>query len=120
MVKQLNRTKSTIYGIKGKNNIFTWKGLAIHLKNRDRVGRCKNYDTCQFDRKSINCLHTIKKQDAMSLLESEFNISTDISEKMIFTLMDYGWLNIILCNIDKEPGSDYYQGNQTILFDSDL
>ncbi|AEH60399.1 hypothetical protein Mzhil_0529 [Methanosalsum zhilinae DSM 4017] len=114
------RTKSNIYGIKGRNNIFSWKGLGIHLKYRDRVGKCVRYDSCQSGRKSFQCMYSIKKHDAMYLLESEFSINADISEKIIYTLIEYGWAHVLRCSLQKGGEDVFSEDSVMLLFDEYL
>ncbi|MDO9518298.1 MAG: hypothetical protein Q7J10_09670 [Methanosarcinaceae archaeon] len=112
------KTRINLYGIKGKHNVHSWNGLAIHFKNSSKVQRCERYGTCTSNKKSSACMHSIKRFDAVYMLESEFNVTTSISEKLITTLFDMGSTHSLRCY--REPGAGGFdEGTSMIVFDDE-
>ena len=113
----VEKTKANLYGIQGKQNIYSWHGLSIHFKNSGRVDRCERYETCTSDKRSSSCLFSIKRFDSISLLESEFNVTQNIAEKLIDTLIDMGWARALRCYRESGNVGGFDEGTRIILFD---
>ena len=117
--KPKEKTKSTIYGIKGMHNVHSWQGLAIHFKNSSRVFKCDSYDTCTSDKRTKACFYSIKRPDAIYMLQSEFNVSITIAEKQIDTLVDMGVTRALRCR--REDSSGFFdEGARMLAFEEDL
>ncbi len=120
MQKRLKeRTKANIYGIKGMHNVHSWQGLAIHFKNSSRVLKCDAYDNCMSDKRSRACFHSIKRSDAIYMLQSEFNVSITIAEKLIDTLVDMGITKALRCR-KFDPSGFCDDGCRMLVFEDDL
>ncbi|WP_406657734.1 hypothetical protein V7O62_04005 [Methanolobus sp. ZRKC2] len=118
MLKNKDRTKSNLYGIKGIHNVYSWQGLAIHFKNSSRVSRCGGYNSCTSDKRSSACNFFVKRQDAIYMLQSEFNVSISLAEKLIDTLIDMGIAKALRCY--KEGSACFDEGTRSIVFDEDI
>jgi len=112
------RTRANLYGIKGKHNVHSWNGLAIHFKNSSKVQRCERYDTCTSNKKSSSCMFSIKRFDAVYMLESEFNVTTSIAEKLVTTLFDMGSAHSLRCYREAGVGG-FDEGTRMIVFDEE-
>ncbi|MBN2109635.1 MAG: hypothetical protein JW705_00910 [Methanosarcinaceae archaeon] len=118
MLKHKERSKANLYGIKGIHNVYSWQGLAIHFKNSSRVCRCESYGSCMSDKKSGACNFSVRRQDAVYMLQSEFNVSISLAEKLIDTLIDMGIARVLRC---YKGGSSFFDdGMRMIVFDEDL
>ncbi len=118
MLRPRDRTKSNLFGIKGMHNVYSWQGLAIHFKNSSRVMKCPGYDSCTSAKRSRSCFFSIKRPDAIYMLQSEFNVSVSLAERIIDTLLDMGITHALRCSI---AGSSSFDENTRILvFDEDL
>ncbi|MFA0822864.1 MAG: hypothetical protein ACC612_08225 [Methanomethylovorans sp.] len=113
-----DRTKSNLYGIKGLHNVHSWNGLAIHIKNSSRVQRCEFFSTCKSNRKSNSCNFSIKRQDAIYMLASEFNVTLDLAEKLIDTLLDMGNARALRCV--KNEHDPFDEGTRMLVFYEEL
>lgn len=119
MLRHNERTKANIYGIKGLHNVHSWQGLAIHFKNSSRVLKCDSYDVCSSDKRSRACYFAIKRPDAIYMLQSEFNVSITIAEKLIDTLVDMGVTKALRCR--KADSSGYFdEGARMLAFEEDI
>ncbi|TGC08706.1 hypothetical protein [Methanolobus halotolerans] len=118
MLKHKDRTKSNLYGIKGMQNVYSWQGLAIHFKNSSRVNKCDGYDSCLSDKRSRACNFSVKRQDAVYMLQSEFNVSISLAEKLIDTLIDMSVARTMRCY--KGGSACFDEGMRIIVFDEDL
>ncbi len=118
MLNHRDRTKANLYGIKGMHNVYSWQGLAIHFKNSSRVSRCESYDPCTSDKKTRACNYSIRRQDAVYMLQSEFNVSISLAEKLIDTLIDMGIAKTLRCY--KSGSALFDEGMRMIVFDEDL
>ena len=118
MLKNKERTKSNLYGIKGMHNVYSWQGLAIHFKNSSRVCKCDGYGSCTSDKKSRACNFSVKRQDAIYMLQSEFNVSISLAEKLIDTLIDMGIAKALRCC--RGGSSCFDEGLRVLVFDEDL
>lgn len=118
MLRRTDRTKSNLYGIKGIQNVYSWQGLAIHFKNSSRVNKCEGYDSCMSDKKSRACNFSVKRQDAVYMLQSEFNVSISLAEKLIDALIDMGIAKTLRCC--KGGSACFDEGMRMIVFDEDL
>lgn len=111
--------KSNIYGIKGMQNVHSWQGLAIHFKNSSRVMKCDSYDTCSSDKRSRACFYSAKRSDAIYLLQSEFNVSITVAEKLLDTLVDMGVTKSLRCR--KADSSGFCdEGCRMLAFEEDI
>jgi hypothetical protein len=113
-----DRTKSNLYGIKGLHNVYSWNGLAIHFKNSSRVQRCEFFSSCKSNRKSNSCNFSIKRQDAIYMLASEFNVTLDLAEKFIDTLLDMGNARALRCV--KNEYDPFDEGTRMLVFYEEL
>jgi hypothetical protein len=113
----IEKTKANLYGIQGKQNVYSWHGLSAHFKNSGRVDRCERYETCTSDKKSSSCVFSIKRFDAISILESEFNVTQNIAEKLIDTLIDMGWARALRCYRESGDVGGFDEGTRIITFD---
>jgi hypothetical protein len=118
MLKPKDRTKANIYGIKGMHNVHSWKGLAIHFKNSSRVLKCLGYESCMSDKKSRSCYFSMTRPDAIYMLQSEFNVSISLAERVIDTLLDMGVTHALRCSIAGSSSFDEYA--RILVFDEDL
>ncbi|MEZ5336056.1 MAG: hypothetical protein R2741_12895 [Methanolobus sp.] len=55
-----------------------------------QVMKCDAYDTGSSDKRSRSCFYSTKRSDAIYMLQSEFNVSITVAEKLIDTLVDMG------------------------------
>lgn len=62
-------------------------------------------------------MFSIKRFDAISLLESEFNVTQNIAEKLIDTLIDMGWARTLRCYRESGYLGGIDEGTRIILFD---
>lgn len=119
MLKRKERTKANIYGIKGMHNVHSWQGLAIHFKNSSRVMKCDAYDACSSDKRSRACFYSTKRSDAIYMLQSEFNVSITMAEKLIDTLVDMGVTKALRCR--KADASGFFdEGARVLAFEEDI
>ena len=118
MLTHKERSKSNLYGIKGMHNVYSWQGLAIHFKNSSRVSRCEGYGSCTSDKRSSACNFSVKRQDAVYMLQSEFNASVSLAEKLIDTLIDMGIAKALRCYRGENHCFD--EGTRTVVFDEDI
>ncbi|MDW7731740.1 MAG: hypothetical protein SCH66_04840 [Methanolobus sp.] len=118
MLKHKDRTKSNLYGIKGMQNVYSWQGLAIHFMNSSRVNKCESYDSCMSDKRSHACYFSVKRQDVIYMLQSEFNVSISLAEKLIDTLIDMGIAKALRCY--KGGSACFDDGMRMMVFDEDL
>lgn len=119
MIRPKERTKSNIYGIKGMHNVHSWQGLAIHFKNNSRVLKCDGYAGCDSDKKSRSCFYSIRRSDAIYMLQSEFNVSITVAEKLIDTLVDMGVTKALRCRRADSSGF-FDEGARMLGFEEDL
>ena len=119
MLKRKEKTKANIYGIKGMHNVHSWQGLAIHFKNSSKVLKCDSYDTCASDKRSKACFYSIKRPDAIYMLQSEFNVSITIAEKHIDTLVDMGVTKALRCRRADSLGF-FDEGARMLAFEEDF
>ncbi|MBW6469826.1 MAG: hypothetical protein K0A90_01220 [Methanosarcinaceae archaeon] len=112
------KTRVNLYGIKGKHNVHSWNGLAIHFKNISRVKKCERYATCTSNKRFPDCMFSIKRFDAVSMLESEFNVTTSIAEKLVTTLFDMGSAHSLRCYREASVGG-FDEGTRMIVFDEE-
>lgn len=91
------RVKGNIYGIRGMHNVYSWQGLAIHFRNSSRVIRCESYASCTSDKRSSFCNNSIRRSDALYMLQSEFNVTLNLAEKLIDTLVDMSMAKALRC-----------------------
>ncbi len=113
-----DKSKSNLYGIKGLHNVYSWHGLAVHFKHSPRVQRCELYSSCTSSRRSNSCNFSIKRQDAIYMLESDFNVTLNLVEKLIDTLLDMGNARVLRCS--KDDTDPFDEGTRMILFDEEL
>ncbi|WP_094226578.1 hypothetical protein [Methanolobus psychrotolerans] len=113
------KTKSNIYGIKGMHNVHSWQGLAIHFKNSSRVLKCDSYTTCTSDKRSRACFYSIKRPDAIYMLQSEFNVNITIADKLIDTLVDMGVTKALRCRMEM-PSGFFDEGARMLVFEEDI
>jgi hypothetical protein len=119
VLRHKEKTKSNIYGIKGMHNVHSWQGLAIHFKNSSRVLKCESYESCDSDKRSRACFYSIKRPDAIYMLQSEFNVSITIADKLIDTLVDMGVTKALRCR--RADSSGYFDESARMLaFEDDL
>lgn len=114
----LDKTKSNLYGIKGLHNVYSWHGLAVHFKNSSRVQKCERYNSCTSSRRSTSCNFSVKRQEAIYMLQSEFNVTLNLAEKLIDTLFDIGNARALRCNNNENDPFD--EGTRMIVFDEEL
>jgi hypothetical protein len=119
MLSFRERTKSNIYGIKGMHNVHSWQGLAIHFKNSSRVVKCEGYPTCSSDNRSASCNFSIKRPDAIYMLQSEFNVTLSLAEKLIDTLIDMRIAKTLRC-YKAGSSASFDEGTRMLVFDEDL
>jgi len=115
----IKKNKANIYGIKGKHNVYSWHGLAIHFKNSGRVIRCIRYDTCTSNKKSQACFFSVKRSEAIGMLESEFNVTLSLAEKLVDTLLDMGWARTLRCYQESGEWDGFDEGTRMIVFDEE-
>mgnify|MGYP007050499858 FL=1 len=113
-----DKSKSNLYGIKDMHNVYSWHGLAVHFKNSSRVQRCEFYSSCTSPRRSNSCNFSIKRQDAIYMLESEFNVTLNLAEKLIDTLLDMGNARTLRCS--KNDNDPFDEGTRMLVFDEEL
>jgi hypothetical protein len=119
MTRLKERSKSNLYGIKGMHNVYSWQGLAIHFKNSSRVLKCDGYDTCTSEKRSRACFYSIRRTDAIYMLQSEFNVSITVAEKLIDTLVDMGVSKALRCYRSDCSGC-FDEGTRILAFEEDL
>ncbi|WP_340817968.1 hypothetical protein [Methanolobus sp. WCC4] len=119
MLRPKERTKANIYGIKGMHNVHSWQGLAIHFKNSSRVVKCEGYQDCSSEKRSRACYYSVKRPDAIYMLQSEFNVSITIAEKLIDTLVDMGVTKALRCRRADSSGF-FDEGARMLAFEEDL
>ncbi|WP_406669862.1 hypothetical protein V7O67_08520 [Methanolobus sp. ZRKC4] len=119
MLKRKEKTKANLYGIKGIHNVYSWQGLAIHFKNSSRVSRCGGYNSCTSDKRSSACNFFVKRQDAIYMLQSEFNVSISLAEKLIDTLIDMGVTKALRCRRADSSGF-FDEGARMLAFEEDF
>lgn len=113
-----DKSKSNLYGIKGLHNVYSWHGLAVHFKNSSRVQRCEIYSSCASSHRSHSCNFSIKRQDAIYMLESEFNVTLNLAENLIDTLLDMGNARALRCS--KDYNDPFDEGTRMVVFDEEL
>ena len=118
MLKHKDRKKSNLYGIKGMHNVHSWQGLAIHFKNSSRVSKCTGYESCTSDKRSRACYNFIRRSDAVYMLQSEFNVTVSLAEKLLDTLLDMGVMHSLRCAISGPSSFD--DSMRVLVFDDDL
>ena len=118
MIKPTDRTKANLYGIKGMHNVHSWQGLAIHFKNSSRVSKCSGYGSCTSDKRSRACFYSIRRLDAIYMLQSEFNVTVSIAERQIDTLLDMGITHSLRCAVAGDSSFD--DATRILVFDEDL
>ncbi len=119
MKRTSSKTKSNIYGVKGMHNVHSWQGLAIHFRNSSRVMRCDSYNICSSEKRSRACFYSIRRIDAIYMLQSEFNVSVTIAEKLIDTLVDMGMTRTLRCKRSDNTGN-FDEGTRILVFEEDL
>ncbi len=119
MIGSKERTKSNIYGIKGLHNVHSWQGLAIHFKNSSRVVKCEGYGSCSSDKRSGFCNFSIKRPDAIYMLQSEFNVTLSLAEKLIDNLIDMKLAKTLRC-YKAGSSASFDEGTRMVVFDEDL
>ncbi|MDK2948689.1 hypothetical protein SAMN04488589_0015 [Methanolobus vulcani] len=119
MLRHKEKTKANLYGIKGMHNVYSWQGLAIHFKNSSRVMKCEAYETCHSDKRSRACFYSTKRPDAIYMLQSGFNVSITVAEKLIDTLVDMGVTKALRCRkVDSSGFCD--EGCRMLAFEEDI
>ncbi|WP_406661246.1 hypothetical protein V7O66_01620 [Methanolobus sp. ZRKC3] len=118
MLKPKDRTKANLYGIKGMHNVYSWQGLAIHFKNSSRVSKCSSYDSCMSDKRSRSCYFFIRRSDAIYMLQSEFNVTISLAERLLDTLLDMGITHSLRCAV--AGFSSFDENTRVMVFDEDL
>ena len=63
-------------------------------------------------------MFSIKRFDAVYMLESEFNVTTSIAEKLITTLLDMGSAYSLRCYREADGGG-FDEGTRMIVFYED-
>ena len=63
-------------------------------------------------------MFSIKRFDAVYMLESEFNVTTNIAEKLVTTLFDMGLAHSLRCYREIDEGG-FDEGTRMIVFDEE-
>jgi len=53
------------------------------------------------------------------MLESEFNVTLSLAEKLVDTLIDMGWARTLRCYRESGDGSGFDEGTRMIVFDEE-
>lgn len=81
--------------------------------------KCESYQKCDSDKRSRSCYYSVKRPDAIYMLQSEFNVSITVAEKLIDTLVDMGVTKALRCR-RADPSGFFDEGARMLAFEEDL